>query len=181
MDKVAQLLYDGEVVALFQGRSEAGARALGNRSLLFNPEIEGMNDYVNDIKGRERFRPVAASVLVDKAKEWFDMDCLDDSPYMLYAVDVIKKKIPAVTHVDGTCRIQTVTKKQNRLYYKLIEKFYNLSGVPMLGNTSFNLAGEPLVETLEDALDTIKRSKIKYLYLPQERKLINERDEYRWN
>ena len=87
MDKVAQLLYDGEVVALFQGRSEAGARALGNRSLLFNPEIEGMNDYVNDIKGRERFRPVAASVLLDKAKEWFDMDCLDDSPYMLYAVD----------------------------------------------------------------------------------------------
>ena len=173
MDKVAQLLHDGEVVALFQGRSESGARALGNRSLLFNPEIVGMNDYVNDIKGRERFRPVAASVLLDKAKEWFDMDCLDDSPYMLYAVDVIKKKIPAVTHVDGTCRIQTVTKKQNRLYYKLIEKFYNLSGLPMLGNTSFNLAGEPLVETLKDALDTIKRSKINYLYLPEKGKLIS--------
>ena len=173
IDKVAQLLYDGEIVALFQGRSEAGARALGNRSLLFNPTIEGMNDYVNDVKGRERFRPVAASVLLDKAREWFDMDCLDDSPYMLYAVDVIRKEIPAVTHVDGTCRIQTVTEKQNKLYYKLIEKFYKISGVPMLGNTSFNLAGDPLVETFEDALSTLRRSEIKYLYVPEKEKLIN--------
>ena len=177
MDKVAQLLYDGEVVALFQGRSESGARALGNRSILFNPTIEGMNDYVNQIKGREKFRPLAATVLSERGSLFFDYWPIDESPYMLYAVNVNRSRVagnqlPAVTHVDGTCRIQTVTEKQNPFYYKLIEKYYKLSDMPLVGNTSLNLAGEPLAETLDDALDVVNRSEIKYLYLPERRKLI---------
>jgi len=83
-----------------------------------------------------------------------------------------RKLIPAVVHVDGTCRVQTVTEEQNKNYYNLIDEFYKVSGVPLVGNTSLNLAGEPLVEKLDQALDILQRSKIKYLYLPEKRKLI---------
>jgi carbamoyltransferase len=175
MNKVIKLLQQGEVIALFQGRSEAGARALGNRSLIFNPTIEGMNDYVNEIKGREKYRPVAATVLSQQVYDWFDTDRLANSPYMSFAFGVRdnkRKLIPAVVHVDGTCRVQTVTEEQNKNYYNLIDEFYKVSGVPLVGNTSLNLAGEPLVEKLDQALDILQRSKIKYLYLPEKRKLI---------
>ena len=104
------------------------------------------NDIVNMVKKREYFRPFAGTVLLEHAKDWFDMDKLDESPYMTYAVDVLKEKqhqIPAITHVDGTCRVQTVTEKQNKHYYSLISDFYKLTGVPMVLNTSFNLAGYP--------------------------------------
>jgi carbamoyltransferase len=97
----------------------------------------------------------------------------------MFAVDVIKNKqklIPCVTHVDGTCRIQTVTKEQNLNFYNLIDEFYKLTGVPMLFNTSFNLAGEVIVETEEEAIDVIKRSKIEYLYLPKKQTLIIEKN-----
>jgi carbamoyltransferase len=172
---IVDLLLDKNIVAIFQGNSEAGPRALGNRSLLFDPRVPNGKDIVNEIKRREVFRPFAASVLEEHAKEWFDLAGMDESPYMMYAVDVIISKqilIPAVVHVDGTCRVQTVGQKEY-YFYKLIEEFYKKTGVPMLFNTSFNLAGEPLVETLEDAIDTLNRSNIEYLYLPEIKKLVH--------
>ena len=178
---VAQLLKDRKIVSIFQGRSEAGPRALGNRSILFDPSHPNGKDLVNKVKGREWFRPFAASVMQEHAKEWFDLRGMDETPFMMYAVEVKDEhigEISAVTHVDGTCRIQTVTEKQNKNYYNLINEFYKLTGVPLLFNTSFNLAGKPLVENLDDAIMTLYNSQLEYLYLPELGKLIklsNER------
>lgn len=172
---VAQLIADRNIVSMFQGRSEAGPRALGNRSILYDPTDPDGKDTVNLVKGREWFRPFAGSVMLDDANDWFDLAGLEETPYMMYAVDVMfdkKDKIPAVTHVDGTCRIQTVTEEQNKHYYNLISAFKDIKEVPLLFNTSFNLAGDPLVETIEDALDTLRRSKLEYLYLPELGKLV---------
>ncbi len=176
---VAELIANKNIVALFQGRSEAGHRALGNRSILYDPRDPSGKDHVNIVKQREWYRPFAASVLLEHAHDWFDMAGLKESPFMMFAVDVIKNKqklIPCVTHVDGTCRIQTVTKEQNINFYNLINEFYKLTNVPMLFNTSFNLAGEVIVETEEEAIDVIKRSKIEYLYLPEKQTLIIEKN-----
>lgn len=170
---VAKLLSEGNSVALFQGRSEAGQRALGNRSLLFDPRVENGRDIVNTLKKRESFRPFAGTVLHEHAKEWFDMRGLKDCSYMQHAVNVKKDGIPAMIHVNNTCRIQTVTKKQNKHFYNLISAFYKQTKVPMLLNTSFNLAGEPLVETFFDAINTLRKSDIDYLYLPEIKTLIN--------
>jgi len=173
--EVAQLIKDRNIVTIFQGRSEGGPRALGNRSILYDPTDPNGKDFVNTVKGREWFRPFAASVLKEHAKEWFDMKGLKETPYMMYALEVSDEhigEIPAVTHVDGTCRIQTVTKEQNENYYNLINEFYKLSGVPLLFNTSFNLAGHPLVETLQDAIETLYTSQLEYMYLPELGKLV---------
>ena len=167
---VAKLLNDRNIVALYQGKSEAGPRALGNRSILYDPRDPKGKDHVNTVKGREWYRPFAGTVLQEKAKDWFDLGGLAESPYMMYAVDVLLDKralIPAITHIDGTCRIQTLKKEVNPNYYSLIESFEALTGVPILFNTSFNLAGDAIVETLEDALFTLSRSNIDYLYLPE--------------
>ena len=169
---VADLLCQGEVVAMFQGKSEAGQRALGNRSLLFDPRVKNGKDIVNEIKQRESFRPFAGTVLLEDANEWFDMRGLKDCSYMQYAVKAKRTGIDAVVHVDNTCRIQTITKRQNKHFYNLIRAFKNKTNVPILLNTSFNLGGEPLVETFDDAINTLKKSKIKYLYLPEKQKLI---------
>ena len=176
---VAKLIADKNIVALFQGRSEAGHRALGNRSILYDPRDPNGKDHVNIVKQREWYRPFAASVMLEHAHDWFDMASLKDSPFMMFAVDVVKDKqnlIPCVTHVDGTCRIQTVTQEQNLNFYNLINSFYELTNVPMLFNTSFNLAGEVIVETEEEAIDVIQRSKIEYLYLPEKQILIIEKN-----
>lgn len=176
---VAKLIDQGNIVALFQGRSEGGPRALGNRSILFDPRRHDGKDIVNNVKMREWFRPFAGSVLVEDADEWFYMAGLKESPFMMYAVDVREDKInqiPAVTHVDGTCRVQTVKREDNAGYYELIDEFKKLTGVPVLFNTSFNLAGQPLVETLIDALVTLVNCQIKYLYLPDIGKLIIKKD-----
>ena len=152
---------------MFQGRAEAGPRALGNRSILYDPTDVNGKDFVNTVKGREWFRPFAGTVLKEHANEWFDLRGMDETPYMMYAVELQSKAIgelPAITHVDGTCRVQTVTEEQNKHYYDLISEFHKLSGVPVLFNTSFNLAGEPLVEDLKDAIHTLRSSKIEYLY-----------------
>ena len=112
---VAELIANKNIVALFQGRSEAGHRALGNRSILYDPRDSDGKDHVNKIKRREWYRPFAASVMLEHVHDWFDMRGLNDSPFMMFAVDVKedkKKLIPCVTHVDGTCRIQTVTQEQ---------------------------------------------------------------------
>lgn len=172
---VAKLIADKNIVALFQGRSEAGHRALGNRSILYDPRDPNGKDYVNIVKQREWYRPFAASVMLEHAHNWFDMAGLKESPFMMFAVDVIKDKqklIPCVTHVNGTCRIQTVTQEQNLNFYNLINEFYKLTSVPMLFNTSFNLAGEVIVETEDEAIDVLQRSKIDYLYLPEKQLLV---------
>lgn len=174
---VAQLIADGNIVTLFQGRSEAGPRALGNRSILFDPTVKNGKDIVNEVKRREWFRPFAGTVLSEKANEWFDFRSRADSPFMMYAVDVLADKrdiIPAITHVDGTCRIQTVTNSQNHHYYTLISEFNNIKGVPILFNTSFNLAGDPLVETVKEALKTLKNSDLRYMWLPEIGKLVTK-------
>ena len=172
---VVKLLREKNIVTIFQGRSENGPRALGNRSVLFDPTFEDGKDYVNMVKRREYFRPFAGTILQDDVHEWFDLRGMNDSPFMMYAVNCqpgVAEKIPSIIHVDGTCRIQTVTQEQNKHYYDLIKTFKEETGIPILFNTSFNLGGEPLVETLEDALWTLQQSDIEYLYLPEYGKLV---------
>lgn len=167
---VIDLIEDKNIVAVFQGRSEAGPRALGNRSILYDPRDPNGKDHVNRIKRREYFRPFAGSILQEHVHEWFDLRGMEDSPFMMYAVNCregVEEKIPAIIHVDGTCRIQTVTQEQNFHYYNLINTFYERTGCPIIFNTSFNLGGEPLVETLDDAIRTLANSLIEYLYLPE--------------
>lgn len=167
---VAKLISEKNIVALYQGRSESGPRALGNRSILYDPRDENGKDHVNIVKKREWYRPFAGTVLYENAKEWFDLKNLDESKFMMFAVDVLEDKktlIPAITHVDGTCRVQTLKKEDNVNYYQLIEEFYKITGVPILFNTSLNLAGDAINETLFDALKTLHNSEIKYLYLPE--------------
>ena len=173
---VVKLLKSKNIVAMFQGRSENGPRALGNRSILFDPTFKDGKDFVNLVKKREYFRPFAGTILQDDVHEWFDLRGMKDSPFMMYAVNCqpgVEEKIPAIIHVDGTCRIQTVTEEQNKHYYDLIKTFKDETGIPILFNTSFNLGGEPLVETLDDAFRTLENSKIEYLYLPEHKKLIH--------
>jgi carbamoyltransferase len=175
-EDIAALLVDRKIVTLFQGRSEAGPRALGNRSILYDPTDPKGKDHVNEVKGREWFRPFAGSMLQEDFEEWFETYGMEESPFMMYAMDFKLSKhgeVPAITHVDGTCRIQTVTEEQNPVYYGLIKAFKDRTGVPIVFNTSFNLAGEPLVETFEDALRTIKNSDLEYLYLPEVGKLVH--------
>lgn len=172
---VIDLMTSKNIVSVFQGRSENGPRALGNRSLMFDPTFEDGKDFVNEIKHREYFRPFAGSILEEDVHEWFDLRGLDSSPHMMYAVNCkpgIAEKIPSIIHVDGTCRIQTVNRNDNPHYYDIIKAFKEKTGVPIIFNTSFNLGGEPLVETLEDALWTLQESHIEYLYLPEYGKLI---------
>ena len=174
-DEVAKLIRDGNIVTMYQGRSEGGPRALGNRSILFDPTIEDGKEIVNTVKHREWFRPFACSILKEKVNQWFDLAGREESPHMMYAVNClpgVEEKIPSVIHVDGTCRIQTVTKEQNEHYYNLISAFEKLSEVPILFNTSFNLGGDPLVETIEDGIETLNRSDIEYMYLPEIQKLV---------
>jgi len=172
---VVKLLREKNIVTIFQGRSENGPRALGNRSVLFDPTFKDGKDYVNEVKRREYFRPFAGSILEEDVHEWFDLRGMKNSPHMMYAVNCqpgIEEKIPSIIHEDHTCRIQTVNREQNPHYYDLIKTFKEESGVPILFNTSFNLGGEPLVETLDDALWTLRNSDIEYLYLPEYGKLV---------
>lgn len=174
-DTVAEIIKGGNIVALYQGKAESGPRALGNRSLLFDPRVANGKDIVNSVKGRESFRPFAASILEEDASDWFEMRGLTSSPFMMYALDgkeIAKTQVPAVIHLDGTCRIQTVTEKQNPVFYKLINSFKEKTGVPLLMNTSFNLGFEPIIETITNAIDSCRKSKIDYLYLPDIKKMI---------
>jgi carbamoyltransferase len=149
----AEHIAECKVVGWFQGRMEYGPRALGNRSILGDPRVLDMRDRINlKIKFREGFRPFAPSILAEKADEWFDLRG-HPSPYMLLVADVLqdKRSIPAVTHVDGSARVQTVHREHNPLYYGLIEEWERQTGCPLLINTSFNVRGEPIVCTPEDA------------------------------
>lgn len=174
-EDIIKIILQKKAVSLFQGKSESGARALGNRSILFDPRVKNGRTIVNEIKKREDYRPFAASILLEHVQEWFDLKNLKESPTMSFAVDAYKKTIktvPSVIHVDNTSRIQTVTKKQNYHFYNLIKEFYNQTKVPMLLNTSFNLSGKPLVETFDDAINALCNSEIEYLYLPEIETLV---------
>ena len=153
-DDTAALLAQDKVLGWFQGRMEFGPRALGARSILASPLHASMQARLNEIKDREDFRPVAPVVLEEAAAEWFTD--ADVSPFMLFVYDVRPDKaarIPAVRHVDGTARIQTVNREQHPLYYDLIRRFQARTGVPVLVNTSFNTRGEPIVCTPRDAVE----------------------------
>ncbi|NTU66747.1 MAG: hypothetical protein HGB08_02360 [Candidatus Moranbacteria bacterium] len=164
---VAKLVSEGNIVGWFQGGSELGPRALGHRSIICDPRRRDMKDILNKkVKNREEFRPFAASVLLERMSDYFDIN--ERSPFMLFVAKVKKdkiKKIPAVTHVDNTCRIQTLTKKENGIFYELVKKFYKLTKVPMILNTSFNVAGEPLVETPDDAVRCFLGTEMDYLVI----------------
>jgi len=174
-EDAVKLILKGNIVTLFQGCCENGPRALGNRSVLFDPRTEDGKAYVNSVKRREYFRPFAGTILHEYADEWFDMRGLEESPHMMYAMycnEGYKEKIPAIVHVDGTCRIQTLKKEQNPVFYEMIEEFNTQTGVPVLFNTSFNLGGEPLVESLDDAVKALDTSRLEYLYCPENDLLI---------
>lgn len=172
IDRVVDRLQAGKVIGWFQGRFEWGPRALGHRSILADPRRPEMKDLVNvKIKFREPFRPFAPSVLVERAEEYFALpDAARHYParFMLYVVDVREPKrsvIPAVTHVDGTARLQTVREEEAPRYYRLIERFGKATGVPVVLNTSFNLKGEPIVNTPAEAVRTFSQSGMDVLVL----------------
>jgi len=178
-DDVITLILKQNIIALFQGKSEGGPRALGNRSILFDPRNAEAKNIVNVVKKREWYRPFAGTILSEHVHEWFDMRGLKETPFMMYAVNVLGNKkdlIPGIIHVDGTCRIQTVTQEQNYHYYNLIKCFYERTGVPILFNTSFNLGGETLVYTEFDGIQTLQNSMIEYMYLPEKKKIIMVRN-----
>jgi carbamoyltransferase len=163
----AKVLAEGHVVGWFQGRSEFGPRALGNRSILADPRKAEMKDILNKrVKHRQAFRPFAPIVLDERAKEIFEGE--EDSPFMLIAKRVRpewRDKIPAIVHVDGTARVQTVRQEHNELLYRLLKEFDAITGVPVLLNTSFNVKGEPMVETPGDAVKCFLTTGIDYLAL----------------
>jgi carbamoyltransferase len=167
VQNVAKLIAKRKIIGWFRGGSEIGPRALGHRSILCDARSPKMKDILNfKVKHREWYRPFAPSVLLEHAEEYFTIDRA--SPYMLLIADVKEDKrkiIPAVTHIDGTARLQTVTKKDNGIYYELIKKFYELTGVPVILNTSFNLAGEPIVEAPDDAIKCFLNTQMDYLVL----------------
>lgn len=165
-NQAAEYLNDNKVIGWYQGGSETGPRALGNRSIIANPKSGWMTNYVNEIKEREWYRPFAPSVLYEEQHKVFDLDTY--SPYMLVTSQVRsewKSRIPAVTHIDGTSRFQSVTRDSNPRYHKLISNFHKLSGIPLVLNTSFNGPSEPIVETPTNAIDTFIRQGLHYLFI----------------
>ncbi|HQP91494.1 MAG TPA: carbamoyltransferase C-terminal domain-containing protein, partial [Candidatus Omnitrophota bacterium] len=170
LDQVACLLDSQKVVGWFEGRAEWGPRALGNRSILADPRNLEMKQTLNKkIKFREEFRPFSPCILEEKAQEYFDIDVNRGrfaSKFMLLTGGAKKKDaIPAAVNIDGTGRVQPVNKVDNPLFYRLLEKFYQRTGMPALINTSFNLKGEPIVNTPEDALNTFFKSGMDALVL----------------
>ena len=187
IDKTAKLLANENAIGWFQGRMEFGPRALGGRSILGDPRSDKMQKNLNlKVQYRESFRPFAPSILRDDLSEWFDLDV--DSPYMLLIANINDKKkikmteeqkklfgidklnvkrseIPAVTHVDYTARIQTVTKKTNKYYFDLISKFKEKTGCPVIVNTSFNVRGEPIVNTPTEAFNCFMGTELDYLVI----------------
>jgi carbamoyltransferase len=163
--KIAKMISDGKIVAWFMGRSEYGPRALGNRSILADPRSFHNREILNFVvKNREWFRPFAPVVLEEECDKWFDFK--GPSPYMLYTADVLQpEKIPGVTHIDNSARMQTINYETNPAYYNLVKEFYSLTGVPILINTSLNGKDEPILETKQDALSFFNNSAVDVLIL----------------
>ncbi len=198
--RVAELLASGNVVGVFQGRMEFGPRALGNRSILADPRSSSMQRVLNEkIKQRESFRPFAPAVMAEHAGDWFELD--HDSPYMLFTAQVaeqhlhapetvaegadvferlhsIRSSIPAVTHVDGSARVQTVDGERSPAFHRLLGAFHEITGCPILVNTSFNVRGEPIVHTPEDAYRCFMTTDMDYLVL--EDCILDRRDQPGW-
>lgn len=163
-ERTARLIADGQIIGWFQGRMELGPRALGNRSILADARNPMMKEAVNSrIKFREAFRPFAPSVLEDRVHTLFSV--YNPSPFMMFTFPVISDSVPAITHKDGTARIQTVSEADNPLYHLLITAFYKRTGCPAILNTSFNVMGEPIVCTPQDAVNTFKKSGLDYLVI----------------
>ena len=161
--KVLNELLQGNIVGVANGRAEFGPRALGNRSLLADPRGDDIKDKVNKIKHRQEFRPFAPSVLEEYANDIFDMP-VKKSQFMQFVADCkYPDKYPAICHVDGTSRVQTINRKENRGYYDLIKRFYNETGCPMVLNTSLNIKGQPIVNTKQDGIDFEKHYGVKVL------------------
>ena len=157
-EEVGRAIANGNIVGWFNGKSESGNRALGNRSILADPRNPKIKDIINQtIKLREDFRPFAPSVMEEHYKTYFQIN--QPSPYMSRIVRVKSDKIPGVTHIDKTARIQTVNIKQNEKFYRVIEGFYKSTGIPMVLNTSFNCR-EPIVETPEQAINTFNKTEL---------------------
>ncbi|SVC67161.1 uncharacterized protein METZ01_LOCUS320015, partial [marine metagenome] len=165
LQTTCRLLAEKNIIGWFQGGSEFGPRSLGHRSILSDTRFAEMKDRLNaKVKHREGFRPFAPSILQECCSDYFDLDC--PSPYMLLIADVKKPDaIPASTHVDQTARVQTVNQENNGIFYDLIQEYHRLTGVPVVLNTSFNVAGEPIVETPEDAIRCFLCTNIDYLVL----------------
>jgi carbamoyltransferase len=165
LKKLAKELSNGKIAAWHQGGSEYGPRALGNRSILADSRNPKMRDQINEkVKHRGKYRPFAPAVLVEDFKKFFELK--NESPFMLLVAKIKNPElIPAVSHVDGTARVQTVSRKQNKKYYDLIYEFKKITGIGCILNTSFNDAGEPIVETPEDAIISFSNMKIDYLVL----------------
>jgi carbamoyltransferase len=159
----ADLLCDGKIIGWFDGGAELGPRALGQRSILCDPRRPDAKDTLNlRVKMREPFRPFAPAVLLEEAPHWFDFDGTPtESPFMLRVIDVKpekKNEVPSIVHVDGTGRVQTLTRANNGRFYDLVRKFYEKTGVPVLLNTSFNRMGEPIIETPGDAIGCLLKT-----------------------
>lgn len=196
IDQVAKLIYEDNVIGWFQGRMEFGPRALGNRSILGNPANPKMQSLINQkVKFRESFRPFAPAILKNYLNEWFNIN--QDSPYMLLVSQIqedkkiinkkdeakgleklknIRSKIPSVTHVDFSARVQTVDGKYNPKFFNLLEKYNTLANMPMLINTSFNVRGEPIVCNPEDAFRCFLYSDIDYLVM--ENYILNKKEQF---
>jgi carbamoyltransferase len=175
-EEVALLLSQGKSVAVYQGLAEAGPRALGNRSILFDPRNKDAKEIINKVKKREWYRPFAGMVLKEDARTYFDMGRLDESPFMTISFPVTPfgvETVPGVVHVDNTCRLQTID-KSNLSIHDLITAFKSITGVGVLLNTSFNLAGKPLVETPDQALATLRGSDLDYVWFPEAQLLVQK-------
>ena len=160
--ETAEHLKNKKIVAWYQNNGEIGPRALGNRSLLLNPLIEDGKNVINKIKKREAYRPFGASILKEHVKEYFDTEI--NNPYMLYVGKTTKNNLRCITHVDGTCRYQSVD-KDNQTYYSLIKQFYERTKCPLLLNTSFNINGKPIMSTIEEAKEFFNNSEIDVLVI----------------
>jgi carbamoyltransferase len=167
--EVASLIAENNVVGIYQGRNEAGPRALGNRSLLFDPRDPFAKEKMNLVKDREWFRPYAGTVLWEKRNDWFEMCGKSETPFMSYNLQVKNRDILGITHVDFTCRAQTLKKEHNPNFYRLIEEFEAITNVPIVLNTSMNFAGEPLVQTPIDAIkmQSAKNRKVPFIFFPE--------------
>jgi carbamoyltransferase len=165
--ETAKLIADGNIIGWFQGGGEYGPRALGNRSILCNAAVKDMKDVLNNrVKHRESWRPFAAAILRERMHEYFELE--EESPFMLLVAPVKKEKqseVPSIVHIDGTCRVQSVTREANGRYYDLIQEFANITGIPLILNTSFNLGGDPIVETPDDTIRCFLATHMDYLVL----------------